>query len=198
MFTWSQKADMLCCMKHLDPQILHTLLAYDPETGLFTWKARDADQFPVTKRPSEHKAANWNARCAGKPALSNVNSNGYLRGPVLGQLYQAHRVAWAMVNGEWPNGQIDHINGVVTDNRISNLRMVSHAVNGRNAKRKSSNTSGVNGVYWDKRSSRWCAEMVVDRRKISLGYFVRLEDAAEARALAEKQHGFTPSHGRRA
>jgi len=57
------------------------------------------------------------------------NSKGYVLLRVKGEKHYAHRVAWLYVNGEWPVNQIDHINGIKSDNRIENLRQVTHQQN---------------------------------------------------------------------
>src|SRR3546814_1788886 len=76
----------------------------------------------------------FNNKHAGKPALVAPSRAGHLCGHVKGIPLLAHRVAWAIHYGEWPNGQIDHINGDPSDNRIANLRDVSALENARNAK----------------------------------------------------------------
>lgn len=89
------------------------LLSYNPDTGLFTWlvsrgKAKAGD-------------------IAGSPW-----KDGYLRIKVLRRGYAAHRLAWLFAHGHWPQLQIDHINGIRTDNRIHNLRDVDGVVNQSN------------------------------------------------------------------
>ncbi len=49
----------------------------------------------------------------------------------------------------------------------------------------SSNTSGHTGVYFDKRSQRWIAEIMFKRKKYYLGGYKELNDAAMARKRAE-------------
>ncbi|MDA6380520.1 HNH endonuclease signature motif containing protein [Escherichia coli] len=66
-----------------------------------------------------------------------------------GKAYPAHRLAWLIVYGTMPDGFIDHINRVRTDNRISNLRLVTHSENMQNRKIQKNNKSGYRGVSWD-------------------------------------------------
>lgn len=164
----------------LTPEKLHELLEYDPETGTLTWKCRGNPQ--------------WDARFAGKAAFTSYR-NGYKAGGIFNKMYDAHRIIWMMVHGEWPN-TIDHINGVKDDNRIENLRNVTQAENCRNAKRTRNNKSGHNGVSWSKGSRKWLAQIMVNRKCIYLGRFIDIEDAIAARAAAEIEHGFHENHGR--
>ena len=83
------------------------LLSYNKRTGLLRWKVRRGG------------AANKNTLVMAR------TSAGYLRVGIDGVRYQVHRVIWLYVYGVWPEGFIDHINGVRDDNRLSNLRVVS-------------------------------------------------------------------------
>ena len=97
-----------------------------------------------------------------------------------------------LLTGAQPKGEIDHINGQRADNRAANLRDVDKAENQKNAARRSDNTSGVTGVYWDKTSKRWRATL----RSTTVGGFERKEDAVAARLAAQRAHGFHENHGR--
>lgn len=177
------------------PEVLRQLLRYEPETGRLFWRKRPP-KFFVGGRPSpEIVATKWNTRHAGKEALTANNSSGYLHGSVRNRTLRAHRVIWAIVHGEWPD-EVDHINGVRNDNRLTNLRSVTRADNGRNLCRRRDSTSGVTGVYWDKRWRKWRAEIKVDYRPLYLGHFHKRESAIAARKDAERKYGFHPNHGR--
>jgi hypothetical protein len=156
-------------------------LDYDPGTGVFVW------------RYCETMPRRWNTRWAGKVAGTDHN-HGY-RQIMIGRHF-AHRLAWVIATGEWPQDQLDHVNGVRNDNRISNLRIVSNTENGRNAAMRSDNTSGVTGVCWAKREGKWMAYITVDQRLINLGYFDNPADAISARKAAEITYGFHANHGR--
>lgn len=145
------------------------LFHYDPETGVLTWKV------------DRHSN-----RVAGKP-VSYINAYGYVQAKVDGRLRRVHRLAWLYVYGEWPNGEVDHINGVRNDNRISNLRLASRSQNGRNAKIGRKNKSGFKGVSWDCQHRKWNARVRLNGKSKNLGVFENKEDAAAAyrRAAAE-------------
>src|SRR3546814_10359716 len=118
----------------------------------------DLEFFRATKaRTSEHACRNWNAHYAGKEAFTCLSPSGYRQGAILNNSLQAHRVIWAIVFGESPVAQIDHINGDRSDNRLKNLRAVSIQQNRRNMRRPRRNTSGCLGVSRNPGSSTWRA-----------------------------------------
>lgn len=178
------------------PNELARLLRYDADSGALVWLPRTPNMFRDGAQTAAHNCAIWNGKFAGQPALSAPDKRGYLTGNLLGRPVKAHRVIWALVHGEWPV-EVDHINGDPADNRLVNLRAVSHAVNGRNLKRKSNNTSGVCGVT-QRPSGRWRATITVGGRETTLGTFDTIGEAAQARRDAEARHGFHQNHGRRA
>lgn len=177
------------------PDALRQMMDYDPATGELTWKPRDAAMFTAgsagqrVARTPEHKCANWNARLAGKPALNASTTGGYRFGTINKRVLKAHRVAWAMFHGEWPKGDIDHINGDASDNRIANLRDVPHDVNMRNMKRRSDNTSGHSGISWYAQTGRWHAR--VGSTRTHVGFFKTIKEAVVARDKAREGLGYT-------
>lgn len=179
----------------ITPELCRQLLRYEPETGKLFWKPRDVDMFVDGRFPASRAANAWNSKWAGREALACLDSKGYKSGHILRVRTSAHRAGWAVYYGVWPSLHIDHINGDRTDNRIENLRVVSCAENQRNQKRHSNNTSGVCGVWFDKRRFRWMAEIMVDYRKVHLGAFGDLEAATKARMEAEKFYKFHANHG---
>lgn len=79
-------------------------LRYNPRTGEFRWL----------------RGGRFN-RLAGKSA-GYRDPDGYLLIRIGGVLYQAHRLAWLYMTGNWPNGGfIDHRNTDPSDNRWVNL-----------------------------------------------------------------------------
>ena len=130
-----------------------------------------------------------------RPA-GTVTSKGHREIKVKGKEYKAHRLIWLYANGKFPDDQIDHINGDPSDNRIENLRDVTHQENQKNQKKPRTNTSGHVGVYWHKGAEKWLARIIVDGVSNHLGLFNVLEDAVEARRIASIEHGFHDNHGR--
>lgn len=176
------------------PAELRQLLRYEPETGKLFWLERPPHFFKSGARSVIGVAAHWNRRWAGKEALTSVDSTGHLSGNLLGKGCYAHRAAWALYYGEWPTGDIDHINQNPADNRIANLRNVARADNQRNQRLRKSNKCGAHSVE-KVGPSKWRARIKVGEKTIYLGRFNRLEDAVAARKAAEAKYGYHPNHG---
>lgn len=177
------------------PTLLRQLLDYNPETGKLVWRERLPVHFTDGAYSAVRCCKSWNRVNAGNQAFTHIMGIGYAQGSVNGRLLLAHRVIWAIVTGEWPQGDIDHINGNRSDNRWANLREVSHAINLRNASGKSNNTSGATGVSYRADRGKWRARVMVDGRERSLGSFDSLDAAVAARAAAMGSDGFTKRHG---
>ena len=150
-------------------EVLNELLNYDSETGVFTWKK-----------------FRGNTAKAGS-IVKNLTSSGYNMVCVNGRQYQAHRIAYKMFHKCDPDGILDHIDGDMTNNRISNLRVASSKQNQGNSKMPCHNTSGLKGVTWSKRSNKWAAQIKHGPKKIWLGVYDDKHDAHQAymKAAAE-------------
>ena len=163
------------------------------DTGELVWKNR-----PLKHCKSERERKRWNTLFAGKTAFGTLMSDGYRAGRIFDCAVHAHRVVWLLANGDWPVGQIDHINGDKSDNRLSNLREVTASENKKNIKLPSDNKSGVIGVCRKSNSSRWQAYISIKGKQVRLGFFATKEEAIAARKAAEIQYGYHPNHGRAA
>ena len=155
----------------LTAEYLRSVLHYDPETGTFTWKVSTGPRV----RP-------------GEVAGVAPNNKGYFHIQIHNRTYKLHRLAWLYVYGEWPKLDTDHINRDRADNRIANLRDISHKQNGQNRKSSRNNTSGHAGVSWYKQTSKWKAKICHNYRSISLGYFATIEEAVAARKAGELKY----------
>lgn len=169
---------------------LRELLICDPVAGKLYWRERPIDMFA-----SIAAAKTWNARFANNEALNVTQTKGYKQGRIFYKRYMAHRVIWAMHHGKWPDGEIDHENHIVTDNRIGNLRDATNTENQRNAKMRVDNTSGCTGVHWSEQRGKWVAQIRVDGKAKHIGIFPDLDDAIEARKAANIKHGYHQNHG---
>ena len=136
------------------------LITYDPKTGLLKW-AKDHN-------------------CVKAGSLAGGLDQGYIRIQIHSQRIKSHRLAWVLFYGQNPNGIIDHVNGDRSDNRIENLRIANFEGNSRNSKRPTSNKSGVKGVSWVNRRSKWVAQIKVSGKSVHLGYFDKMKDAQSA------------------
>jgi hypothetical protein len=133
-------------------------------------------------------------RSTGKPAYVQLRKKKDDRQPygevkIEGRKYAAHRVVWAVVHGEWPDGMLDHINRDTLDNRIENLRVATPAVNAKNKSRAKNNTSGQNGI--DFSSGGWRVRVGT----VFGGRYSTLELAMKVRDLLYRELGYTDDHG---
>lgn len=138
-------------------------MAYDSETGVFSWKMPGY------------------GRTVGKPIGDGPRAKGqdYLMMRINGQLLYAHRLAWFYVTGEMPDGVIDHIDGNKTNNSIANLRVATHSQNA--ARRKTTRALGPSrGVV--PHQGGYVARIHHAGKRHYLGYFL---DPEEAKAVYE-------------
>jgi hypothetical protein len=153
-------------------QELTESLSYNPATGIFTWSS---------PRPKIQ---------VGQPAGHLKKNKGYVYIEFNGKAYSAHRLAWLYVNGVWPEKQIDHVNGIRSDNRIENLR---EATNGQNrANTRTSSKHGYKGVSYKKwlKEKPWAAQITFNKKVIYLGCFATAEEAHQRYCEeAKKLHG---------
>jgi len=151
----------------IDKQLILKDLAknyvYDPDTGYFT---------RIKKTGSRN--------CVGYVAGSKRLRDNYIMISLSGKPYNAHRIAWLYMTGEWPKDQIDHINRIKSDNRFSNLRECTAQQNSRNTATSNKNKSGYKCVHWRGLPKKWAAGISVGGEYIELGLFDCRHDAARA------------------
>lgn len=158
---------------------LKEVIKYSPLTGEFIWKVS----------PSGCVKIGDDAGCIDK-------SNGYRRIDIDCKKYLGHRLVWLYVHGEFPWGHLDHINHVPGDDRLCNLREVTHSENHRNRSKAANNKSGVTGVSWYEQTWKWQAYITLNGKREKLGYFEEFTDAVNARKEAERNYNFHKNHGK--
>lgn len=149
-------------MPEISQEELKKVLEYTPNTGVFIWRKRLSTRIKL-----------------GDPA-GNISPTGYLEIRIHTKLYGAHRLAWLYVHGSFPEADVDHINGVRHDNRISNLRPATRTENNHNLPIRVSNTSGHQGVSWDKDRKKWLAQLSHNKTRILFKRFESQSDAISA------------------
>lgn len=149
----------------LTPEVLRAHLSYDPDTGALEHRNTHASKPRTEKRQRDRKTVK-----------------------VLGKTISAHRAAWAVHYGAFPQGEIDHINGDEADNRIVNMRDASKSINQQNKRRpRVDNKTGLLGVSWHERGKKWRAQITVRGTRIYLGLFSTPEAAHEAYLAAKRK-----------
>lgn len=119
---------------------------------------------------------------------STDKTAGYVQVSIKGKNYRVHRLAWLYMTGSYPEFEIDHINGMRSDNRWENLRKGADNINNQNRRCCNKNSkTGILGVYAIKHTGKFSAAITKDRKQIHLGYFDTAELAhakyLEARRL---------------
>lgn len=142
-------------------------LLYDPETGKFERKLGGRSIWPP-------------------------DATGYIRISVNGTQWHAHRLAWVLVHGNWPEKgiEIDHINGDRMDNRIANLRLATRGQNATNSPAQKHSKTGLRGVHFHLGAGRYRAQIQKCGKMRSLGYFDSPQEAYSAYLTAAREvHG---------
>lgn len=148
-----------------DEKKIKDCLSYCPSTGCITWVKHNYKKSPLTRAGS-------------------VDKSGYLRVHICGKKIAGHRLAWFLYYGEWPKGNLDHIDRDRLNNRIENLRLATKSQNSMNRQYKDK------GVGYYPKYKKWRARICVGSKSHLLGYFHTKREALNAyKIAAEKLHG---------
>lgn len=156
---------------------LKEIAHYNPDTGIFT----------RIKRTGNNNGCN-----VGKEM--GHDCHGYKYVAIDFKRYALHRLAWLYMTGEFPKGVIDHINGIKSDNRFSNLRDVCIKINAQNFHSKQrDNKCGFLGVHFVKRPNvknphnPWRSCIFANGKRFHIGYFATPELAHDAYLRAKRK-----------
>lgn len=144
-------------------QYVKSRFSYDPYTGLLYNRRRN--------RPS------------------GCSQLGYLTIKINKQNYFIHRLAWLITYGKLPQNEIDHIDGNRGNNRISNLREVSHRENCQNL--RCHREGLLPGAQWDPVRKRYRARLRIKGKRIRLGNYITAQEAHEVYMRACAEYGVT-------
>ncbi len=143
---------------------LAEVLRYEPETGLLFWT--DAAHKSVKNKQA-----------------GTFNRLGYVVILFNGKRYYAHRLAWLLTHKNWPSQMIDHIDGNVSNNKLSNLRDVDNKTNQCNRhKARIDSKSGLMGA--SPYRNKWRAQI---KRNGVIKYLGIYNTAIEAHEAYKKE-----------
>lgn len=123
----------------------------------------------------------------GKYLQGSARKDGAIGLSVKGRTILAHRLAWLLSTGDWPDGIISHINGDKTDNRFENLKLVPLYSDIRAVKE-------IAGVSFVKKTKRWKAVIHYKGIQHYLGEYEDKEEAVLARYFTEVCLGIKVTH----
>jgi len=152
-------------------------LSYDRLTGELTWNHL------------AYRSSRWNTRYARKPA-GYLNQEGYLFVKLDGEAYPAHRVIWALINGEIPEYlSVNHIDGDKRNNRIANLRLATDSQ--KQASRKRNKAKPLpKGIYWNAPRRRYHVDLKYKGERYYGGVYQSLAEAKTVLATMQQRiHG---------
>lgn len=152
-------------VKTRDELIKH--VRYDQETGNF-YRSDDA---------------------ASIQPIGHIAKNGYKKVSIKGYPHLAHRIAWLYMTGDYPQLDVDHIDGDRTNNAWSNLREGTRAQNLQNRRSVgcTKRSCDLLGAFWSKAAGRWRSQIRAGGRVHHLGLFDTAEEAHMAYVAAKRR-----------
>lgn len=161
------------------------IIDYNPDTGKMCWRET------------------MGRRAKAGAEIGHINRDGYRKVKIKGRTYLVHRLAWRLAYGVWPSNEIDHFDGDRLNNKLSNLRDVTKAMNLRNSRRRADNSSGIVGVSQICHPTKFWVAQWFDGEKRNKWFSVAKygEETAKQRAIdyraarIKELGGYTERHG---
>lgn len=166
----------------------------------------------MKRKPINYWAGTAQDLAKAYPASDANSAQGYIRISRNNEIHLMHRWIWEQIYGPIPDGwEIDHINGIRTDNRLENLRCIPQATQMRNVAKRRDNVSGVQGVSrWEttrrgnQKVAMWRAVAInTTGKQVIKTFSINKYGEEEAFKLAciarkemEKEYNYHPNHGR--
>lgn len=152
----------------LTQEALKKVLHYAPDTGVFT-----------RVKPN------------GCTQVGHKRANVGLFIKVHGVQYPAGRLAVLYMTGESPGkDRVRYIDGDVFNTKYANLEVITATHSCRTNGVQKNNKSGVRGVHRCNRTDAWRVSICHERKRMHIGYFKEISDAAKARWDAEVQYNY--------
>lgn len=157
--------------EHVNKKLLDELFDYNEDTGIVIWKKSRSPRIKI-----------------GTP-VKYVNKFGYIQVRLEGKLWMLHRLIWLMQIGDFPKGEIDHIDGNRSNNSWNNLRDVSKSQNMQNRRGPDKDSkTGVLGVTFDRQRNKYRAQLTINGIKVLNKIFNTPEEAGNAYKQAKENY----------
>lgn len=154
--------------RKLSAKYVHSILKYEPQSGCLFWKISKAQRIK-------------------KNIIAGTKSPaGYILITIDDAAYMAHRLAFLLQTGHWPDKELDHINLNKSDNRWINLREATRSQNKGNTRLLTTNKSGFKGVH--KYRKKWVASIKIDQKTKHIGVFFTAKKAHAAYCIAANKY----------
>lgn len=160
----------------LSQSLVKEYLDYDETTGHLTWVKKSSKKTMLNSR------------------AGSLHKSGYRQIYFMGKTYPEHRIIWLWVYGKMPTHEVDHINHIRDDNRLCNLREVTHAENSRNRTRQRTRIDEA-GIWYCRKRKRYIAEITFNQKKVFQRSFVNIDEAISQRKAKLIELGFHENHG---
>lgn len=161
----------------LTVELVNKVLKYDVSNGFLIW---------ISNLHSK--------RVVPKSRAGSLNKKGYRDITLYSTSYKEHHLVWFIHHGYWAK-ELDHINQIRDDNRIENLREVTKAENARNRKRRKETITGENGIWYNRKTKKYVAEITFNGKKVYQKSFDDPDEAVKERTAKSLELGFHENHG---